>query len=379
MKVVITCAGTGGHINPGIAIANLIRKNRPESEIIFIGTKEGLENDLVPKAGYKIYSIRTGKLLRKLTFKNIKSLYNAYLGISDSKKILKEFDADLVIGTGGYICIPVMTASKKLKIPYILHESNAFPGLAVKMLAKKSACTMVGFEDAIARLNNMSNVVYTGTPSKFNEENMFKLNKEVCKKELLLDNLNKKIVFLTFGSQGAKFLNNTIIDMIKEKMDEDIFYILVTGKNNYDEIENKLKESNVDLSKYLRLEKFVYDMDKMYKVSDLCITRAGALTINELVIFKKPSILIPLPYATENHQLYNAKVLEEMECATIIEEKNLNSNLLYSKIKEILGNDNRSNDMINNFDKFLKKDIEKSIYEQIDNVLKHRGENVGQG
>lgn len=370
MKVVITCAGTGGHINPGIAIADLIKKNDPESEIIFIGTKEGLENDLVPKAGYKIYSIRTGKLLRKITLKNVKALYNAYVGISDSEKILKEFKADLVIGTGGYICGPVMTASRKLKIPYMLHESNAFPGLAVKMLVKKSACTMVGFEDAVARLNNMSNVVYTGTPSKFNEEKMFKLNKETCKKELGLGDINKKIVFITFGSQGAKFLNSTIINMIKDNMDEDIFYILVTGKNNYDEMQNKLKEIEVDLSKYLRIEKFVYDMDKMYKVSDLCITRAGALTINELVISKKPSILIPLPYATENHQLYNAKVLEKIECAYIIEEKNLTTSILYSKIKEILGNENRSNDMVNNFSKALKKDVDKIIYEQILKAVK---------
>jgi UDP-N-acetylglucosamine--N-acetylmuramyl-(pentapeptide) pyrophosphoryl-undecaprenol N-acetylglucosamine transferase len=369
MRVVITCAGTGGHVNPGIAIADLIKKNNPESEIIFIGTASGLENDLVPKAGYKIYSIRTGKLLRKLTLKNVKALYNAYVGIKDSEKILKDFNAELVIGTGGYICGPVMTASRKLKIPYMLHESNAFPGLAVKMLAKKSACTMVGFEDAISRLNNMSNVVYTGTPSKFNEEKMFKLNKDKCKEELNLTDINKKIVFITFGSQGAKFLNSTIINMIKDNIDEEIFYILVTGKNNYEDMQNKIKEIDIDLSKYLRLEKFVYDMDKMYKVSDLCITRAGALTINELVISKKPSILIPLPYATENHQLYNAKVLEKVGCAEIIEEKNLDTSLLYNSVKDILS-DNRSKDMINNFDKIKKMDVEKIIYEQIQNIIK---------
>ena len=368
MRVVITCAGTGGHINPAIAIADLIKTNEPNSDIIFIGTESGLENDLVPKAGYKIYKIRTGKLLRKITLKNFKALYNAYVGIHDSKKILEEFKADLVIGTGGYICGPVMTASRKLKIPYILHEANAFPGLAVKMLAKRSACTMVGFKEAIPRLNNMTNVVYTGTPSKFNEEKMFNLNKETCKKDLGLSNVNKKIVFITFGSQGAKFLNNTIINMIKETLDDNIFYILVTGKNNYEEIENKLKD--IDLSKYLRLEKFVYDMDKMYKVSDLCITRAGALTINELVIFKKPSILIPLPYATENHQLYNAKVLETIGCSTIIEEKNLTTSILYTKVKEILNSENRSSEMINNFDKVVKKDVEECIYEQIEKIFK---------
>lgn len=372
MRVVITCAGTGGHINPGIAIADLIKRNEPESEIIFIGTISGLENDLVTKAGYKIHSVRTGKLLRKVTFKNVTALFNAYVGIKDSEKILKEFKPDIVIGTGGYICGPVMTAAKKLKIPYMLHESNAFPGLAVKMLAKKSACTMVGFKEAIARLNNMSNVVYTGTPSKFNEEKIFKLNKETCKKELGLDMINKKIVFLTFGSQGAKFLNTTIINMVKDNRDEDIFYILVTGKNNYDEIVNKVKEieKEVDLSKYLRIEKFVYDMDKMYKVADLCITRAGALTINELVISRKPSILIPLPYATENHQLYNAKVLENLGCASIIEEKNLTTTILHSKVKEILGSENRSNEMVDNFNKAPKLDVEKSIYEQIQKIVK---------
>lgn len=368
MKVVITCAGTGGHINPGIAIADLIKRKNPESKIIFIGTINGLENDLVPKAGYKIFNIRTGKLLRKLTLKNFKALYNAYVGIKDSEKILKEFKPDLVIGTGGYICGPVMTASRKLKIPYMLHESNAFPGLAVKMLAKNSACTMVGFKDAIARLNNMKNVVYTGTPSKFTEENIFNLNKENCKKQLGLDKIDKKIVFITFGSQGAKFLNNTIIKMIVENKDKNIFYILVTGKNNYDEIENKIKDQN--LSEYLRLEKFVYDMDKMYKVSDLCITRAGALTINELTITKKPSILIPLPYATENHQLYNAKVLENAGCAAIIEEKNLTISLLNNKIKEILNEDKKVSEMIDNFSKIEKIDVEKNIYEQIQKVLK---------
>lgn len=370
MKVVMTCAGTGGHIIPAIAIANLIKKNNPESKVIFIGTETGLENELVKKAGYEIFSIRTGKFLRKLTLENFKSIYKVYLGAKDSEKILKEFKPDLVIGTGGYICGPVMNASRKLNIPYMLHESNAFPGLAVKMLAKKSACTMVGFEDAITRLNNMDNIVYTGTPSNLNEEKMFNLDKDKCLKEFNLDKINKKIVFVTFGSQGAKFLNKKIIEMIKDNLDKDIYYILVTGNNNYEEIQKQIQECGTNLSEHLRLEKFIYEMDKMYKVADLCITRAGALTLSELVISKKPSILIPFPYATENHQLYNAKVLEKIGCAKIIEEKNITSSLLYSSIKEVLSDDKKYNEMINNFNKIPKKDVEKSIYEQISKVLK---------
>ena len=170
MKVIFACAGTGGHINPAIAMAGIILKHEPESNILFIGTENGLENKLVKNAGYEIKHIRTGKILREITLKNITALINAYMGIFDSKKILKEFKPDLIIGTGGYICGPVMKAAKSLKIPYILHESNAFPGVSVKLLAKDARCVMLGFEDAKKRLTPKANTVYTGTPAKFNEE-----------------------------------------------------------------------------------------------------------------------------------------------------------------------------------------------------------------
>lgn len=371
MKVVITCAGTGGHINPGIAIADLVMKNDINSEVIFIGSKTGLENDLVPKAGYKIYTVRTGKLHRKLTVENIKAVFSTYAGISDSEKILKEFKPDIVIGTGGYICGPVMLASKKLGIAYMLHESNAFPGLSVKLLTKKSSCTMVGFKDTVTRLGNLPNVVHTGTPSKFSKEEIKLLNKEKCKKDLKID-LNKKVVFMTFGSQGAKFLNTLIINMISEKLDKDIIYILVTGKSNYDDIINFVKkiesEKNINLSEYLNVKKFVYDMDKMYKIADLCITRSGALTINELSITEKPSILIPLPYAAENHQLYNAKVLYDIGSASIIEEKDLTISLLHKNISDILKDEKHLDLMIKNFSKLEKQDVNKKIYKEIQKV-----------
>ncbi|MEG1990215.1 MAG: undecaprenyldiphospho-muramoylpentapeptide beta-N-acetylglucosaminyltransferase [Clostridia bacterium] len=372
MKVVIACAGTGGHINPGIAIADLIMKKFIDSEVIFIGTKTGLENDLIPKAGYKIYSIRTGKLLRKITVENIKAVYNTYVGISDSEKILKGFKPDIVIGTGGYICVPVMLAAKRLHIPYMLHESNAFPGLSVKLLAKYSSCIMVGFKEALTRLNNMSNTVCTGTPSKFDSNDIQKLDIEKCKKDLEINNSDKKIVFITFGSQGAKSLNLLIIKMICEKLDKNILYILVTGKNNYEDVKNLVKnlekEKGIDLSEFLDLRKFVYNMDKMYKVADLCITRAGALTINELSIALKPAILIPLPYAAENHQLYNAKVLGSIGAGVIIEEKDITVDLLYNEITKIL-NDKLSI-MTMNFTKLEKQDVQKNIYNEILKVYK---------
>ena len=209
MRVVIACAGTGGHINPGIAIANIIKEREKDSSFLFIGTENGIENELVKKAGYDIAHIRTGKLYRKLTLKNFKSVVDTIGGISDAKRIIDEFKPDIVIGTGGYICGAVMMAAKSRRVPYVLHESNAFPGLAVKMLAKSAARVMVGFEDAKKRLKDKKNVVFTGSPAKFNSEKIDGLDKDSCIKELGLTEVldGRKLIFVTGGSQGAKKFN----------------------------------------------------------------------------------------------------------------------------------------------------------------------------
>ncbi len=367
MRVVFACAGTGGHINPAIAMANLILKREPDSKILFIGTEDGLENKLVVNAGYDIKHIRTGKILRELTLKNVTALINAYKGIGDAKKILKEFKPDLVIGTGGYICGSVMKAAKKLKIEYILHESNAFPGVSVKLLASNAKCVMLGFEDAKQRLNKNTKTVYTGTPAKFNEEDIQKIDREKCLQKLNLENINKKIVLITCGSQGAKRINEVALSMIKKYLDDDIYYIIVTGDKNYDEVLSLKGELEKDighsLDKNLRLEKFVFNMDEMYKVADLCITRAGAMTISELALSHKPAILIPLPTAAENHQFFNAKVLENVGAAKIIEQKDLNEEYLNTTIKEILNSDIKK--MGENAAKVIVKDVEDKIYECI--------------
>ncbi len=372
MRVVFACAGTGGHINPAIAIANIIKINSPHSEFLFIGTESGLENKLVQNAGYNIEHIRTGKIVRSFTLKNITALVNACKGIGDAKEILKRFNPDLVIGTGGYICVPTMFACNALKIPYILHESNSYPGISVKLLSKRAACVMVGFEDAISRLKNRPNVVYTGTPAKFNKYDIKRLNKEQCKVDLGINSLDKKIVLVTCGSQGAMSINKVVLEMVKQKRLENTLIILVTGDKNYDEIldmkNNIQKELNIDLDNYLKIEKFIFDMQKMYKVADLCITRSGAMTINELSIAAKPSILIPLPSAAENHQYYNAKILENIGAAKIIEQKDLTPKVLFDNIEEVLNS---------NLDRKSQKaselvidDVEDRIYKCILNVLK---------
>ena len=365
MKVVFACAGTGGHINPAIAMANIIMKNEPDSQVLFIGTETGLENKLVANAGYEIKHIRTGKIIRELTLKNFSQMIHAIQGIGDAKKLLKEFAPDIIIGTGGYICGPVMKAAVKLKIPYYLHESNAFPGVSVKLLAKNAKAVMVGFEDAKQRLNQKANVVYTGTPAKLSEEDIINLDKEACLKEVGLENINKKIVLVTCGSQGAKRINEVLLDMVKEYQDENTYYILVTGDKNYDEVlklkEDIEKEIGKSLDEYIKLEKFIFNMDKMYKVADMCITRAGAMTISELSLAHKPSILIPLPTAAENHQFFNAKVLADVDAAILIEQKDLTTKSLNDAVKQIIDGNNIEK-MSANASKVIVKNVEENIY-----------------
>ena len=352
MNIVLTCATTGGHILPAIAIANLLTKEN--HKVIFIGSKTGLENDLVKNAGYELKQISSGKLLRRITLKNISNMYCAYKGIKETENILKDFKADLVIGTGGYICASVMSAAKKCKIPYIIHESNAFPGLSVKLLAKNAKAVLLGFEEAKDRLKG--NLIYTGTPTTFSKEEYFKLNKEKLKEKYNIK--TNKVITIFGGSQGAKFLNETIINMLSDNIFKDITFILVTGKNNYKEIKEKIKINKI---KNIKIIDFVYDMKEVYKISDMCITRAGALTINELVITNMPSINIPYPYASENHQLYNAKVLENIGSSKVLEEKDLTKEILKEEIVKIINDNIVLEKMSKNLDKIYDEKVEEKI------------------
>lgn len=369
MRVIFACAGTGGHVNPAIAIARIIQKNEKDSQFLFIGTKNGLENKLVKNAGFEIVHIRTGKLLRKLTLKNVKAIFDTYAGIGESIKILKDFKPDLVIGTGGYICGPVMLAAKKLKIPYMLHESNAYPGVSVKLLAKKAKYVMLGFEDAKKRLKRQDNLIYTGTPAKFNIDEFDSLKKDESKKEFNIEQINKKIVLVTCGSQGAKKINETVIQMVAKKKSKEYFIVLVTGEATYDSMRKELDELKIENeSEYIKLEKFIFNMDKMYKACDMCITRAGAMTITELALAARPAILVPLPTATENHQYYNAKVLENARAGKIIEQKDLTIDLLDNTINEIICNNDKLREMSANARKMAKLDVEEKIYNCIKQI-----------
>ncbi len=366
MKVIIAAAGTGGHINPGIAIANKIKQKDKNSEILFVGTTRGLENDLVPRAGYKLKTIEAYGIQRKLTLQNVKRLYRSIKAIGDAKKIIKDFGADVVIGTGGYICMPVILAAKKMNIPTLLHESNAFPGVSVKLLSKKVNTVLVGFEDAKERLPKANKVVVTGNPTKIKKQNFSSSQKAEIIKNMGLSS-NKPIVLVFGGSQGAQSINESLMKIITERKNTEYQIMWAAGPLQYDNIKEKLEESGININNIenVKIVPYIYNMEEIINVVDLVICRSGAMTITEISIVGKPAIFIPFPHATENHQEYNARVLEKVGAAKIILDKNLDEKVLHREIQKIITNEEVLKTMGEKANKVATSGVEDKIYSEI--------------
>ena len=377
MKVIIAAAGTAGHINPGIAIANKIKQEEKNSEIIFIGTTRGLENDLVQRAGYKLKTIDAYGLSKEISIQNFQKLYKTYKGIGEANKIIKEFKPDIVIGTGGYICGPVVMAASKNKVPVVLHESNAFPGKAVKMLAKKANTVLISFENARSRIKNAKKIVYTGTPTKIRkkEYNINEKNKIISSMGL---NETKPIILIFGGSQGAQKINEAITGIILEKLNKKYQIIWATGPKQYDIIKQELEDKNININNIenTRIVPYIYNMEEIMNVSDVIVARSGAMTITEISNLGKPSILIPLPNVSENHQLYNAKVLENIGAAKIILNEDLDENNLNNAIEDIILNKSKIEQMGKKALTVAVDNVEDKIYKEIKEVLNKGDRNV---
>lgn len=343
MKVIISAAGTGGHINPGIAIANKIKEKEPDSEIIFIGTNRGLEIDLVPRAGYKLKTIDVYGFKKEFSIQNLKHILKTIFSIKDVKKIFEEFKPDLVLGTGGYICGPVFEVATSQKIPTVLHESNAFPGASVKFLSNKVNEIFVGFEETKKRLPNSKKVITTGTPTKIRDLNLNTSQIENIKKELGFKE-NMPLVLVFGGSQGARSINESMLDIILNEKNKNYEIIWAVGQNQYDEIREKFQDKRIEIQniKNAKIVPYIYDMESILNACDIVVARSGAMTITEVAKVGKPGIFIPLPFATENHQEYNAKVLSNIGAAKIILDKNLTANTLASEIESILNEKRKS-------------------------------------
>ena len=370
MRVIIAAAGTGEHINTGLAIANKIKEKEKDSEIIFIGTTRGLENDLVPRAGYKLKTIEAYGLSKQISISNLKKMYKTLKGFGEAKKIIKEFKPDVVIGTGGYICGATITSAHKLNIPTVLHESNAFPGKAVKMLAKKTDKIFVSFKDAIERIPNANKIIFTGTPVKIRKKEYGLNEKEKIVKDMGL-NLLKPIVLIFGGSQGAQKINEAIVGIIEKKLNSKYQIIWATGPKQYDIIKGELEDRKIKITNIenTKIVPYIYNMEEIMNISNLIIARSGAMTVTEIANLGKPSILIPLPNVSGNHQLYNAKVLEDIGAANIILNNELEAESLNEKIESIILNKKVEKQMGEKALKISTTNVEEKIYKEIKELV----------
>lgn len=288
MKVIIAAAGTAGHINPGLAIANKIKEKNEDAEIIFVGTNRGLENDLVPRSGYELKTIEAYGFSKSISINNFKKMIKTMKGFSQAKKIVEEFKPDIVIGTGGYICGAVITAAHKNKIPTLLHESNAYPGLAIRMLAKKVDTILVGFEEAKGKLNKAKRVVVTGTPTKMKG---IKLTDEQKKQMRLSLNLKEDLpIVLAFGgSQGARVINNAISDIIKNKKYNGYQIIWAAGPEQYKIIKEEMQNEEIDIDNIdgVKIVPYIYNMEEIMNLADVIVSRSGAMTLTEIALARK--------------------------------------------------------------------------------------------
>lgn len=300
-------------------------------------------------------------------------MYKTLKGYGEAKRIIKEFKPDVVIGTGGYICGATISAAHSLGIPTLLHESNAFPGKAVKMLAKKTDTILVSFEDAKDRIKNAKNIVFTGTPVKITKKNYGINEKLKIIKEIGL-NETKPIVLIFGGSQGAQKINEAILGILENKLNKKYQIIWATGPKQYDIIKESLQDKNININNIenAKIVPYIYNMEEIMNISNLIVARSGAMTITEISNLGKPSILIPLPNVSGNHQLYNAKVLENVGAAKIILNDELDGNKLNEQIEKVVLDKNKEMQMSENSLKVSTNNVEEKIYREIVKIVKEK-------
>ena len=357
MRVVVCAGGTGGHIYPAVAIINKILEKEKDSEVLYIGTTDRMEANIIPKMGFTFVGLEIKGLNRKNIFKNIEVIKKYKKAYNKAKKIIKDFNPDIVLGIGGYVTLPVINAAKSLGIKTFIHEQNSIPGLSNKLLKNKVNAIGISLPSSFKYFPK-SKTIYTGNPRS---EEVLSIP-PVSKKNYGLSK-DKKLVLFVMGSLGSLTVNNKMKEIIPEFKNEDYEVLFVTGNNYYEEYNDLDIPSNVKLVPYL------YDMLGVMKNTDLIVSRAGASTIAEITSLALPSILIPSPYVTHNHQEKNAEVLEKLGASIVIKEKDLDKDILLNKIRLILNDKEKYQDMVNNNIKLRKNDSATKIYEVIRNII----------
>lgn len=346
MRMIISGGGTGGHIYPAITIAREIAKLAEHCEILFVGTRQGLEADIIPKEGFDFTTIEVRGLERKLSWKNVQTLFNTVGGVWKSIQIVKAFKPDVVIGTGGYVCGPVLLAASLLKIPSMIQEQNVIPGITNKILARFVDKIAIGYKEAQAYFTEYKpeQIIFTGNPIR---PEVMSATREEGQAALRLSP-DKLTLLVVGGSRGARSINNAMLGVHKHFSGHERIQILhVTGQNEYNSIVGNSKQTGIELSSdgNIIINPYLYNMPLALAAADLAIFRAGAVGLAELTARGIPAILVPYPYAAENHQEFNAKALEKRGAACVIADKELSSSILIDTIERLLDNPEALSDM----------------------------------
>lgn len=366
MHILFAGGGTAGHINPALAVAQYIVKKHPDAKISYIGKKGGMEERLVQNCGFDFYPISVAGFQRKLSVKNIgrniSALEKAVSSSVRSRKLLLSLKPDVVVGTGGYVSGPVLRQAAKFGIRTAIHEQNAYPGVTTKMLVPHVDTVMLAMVEAKSRLKLQRPPVITGNPVR---EEFSSLRHDTARKALKLPDL--PLLLSSGGSLGAAPVNRAVCEMIAAKWkDQDMIFMHATGKGGYQEFMEQLREKGVDPdAPNLIIRDYIDNMGECMAAADLVISRAGAITLSELAVCGKPSILIPSPYVAENHQYHNAMALKRIKAAEVIEEKDLTGESLTAAVTKLILNPERLSVMGAKAKSAAIDDACKRIYEEI--------------
>lgn len=371
MNIIFAAGGTAGHLNPALALAQGFKNKNPENKILFVGTPDKIESEKVPKAGFDFTSIELRGFKRSFAPKslwlNIVNLFKLIKAFFTSRKIIKKFKPDLVVGFGGYISYPILSVAKKMGIKTAIHEQNSFPGVANKMLSNKVDLVMLTNSDCKDKMKIKNKAVITGLPVR---EELISVSKSDARENLGIE--DEKIVILSVGgSLGASAINEVMEQLIIKKADDkNLVFLHSTGNRKAEFIKN-LKENNVHLNENIRIYDYIDDMDLAMNAADVVVTRSGASSVAEIEALSKASVLIPSPYVAENHQFFNALTLEKRNGAFLIEQKNLTCDLLIEKLDVLINNKNLREEMGKNANILFNKNVVNDMIYNCEKILEN--------
>ncbi len=376
MNVIFTCGGTGGHINPAIAVANLIRERHPDSKILFIGAKGHMEEQLVPKAGFALKCLDVSGMSRGKNWtairKNLKTVSDTGKAVRACKKIIREFQPDVILGTGGYACFPALMAGSMLHIPTCIHESNAIPGLTTKLLAGRVDRVLVAFAESASRYRHPERIETVGMPVR---RDFIYADKQACRRELGLED-GVPLVVSAFGSLGARAMNEAVCRLfrLEKEAGYPFYHIHATGKFGWEWMPDAVAKEGVTLKDAPRIDmrEYIYDMPTLMAAADVVISRAGASSCNEIAASGTPCILIPSPNVTANHQEKNARVLSEHGGAVLMLEKDCTAESLLSQITQLLADEEKRDRMSTALKKLVILDSADRICDILEDLARNR-------